>query len=58
MVPTDQIDDVKNEARMDVNKVLTGERFLPVALLIKGGEEANLLDLSLTGTRVRHHCSS
>lgn len=48
----DPADDLKNGARVGGNKVPTGEGFLPVDLLRKGDEVANLVDSSLTGKRV------
>ena len=49
--PADTVDAFKSGARMDGNKVLTGEGFPPADLLGKGDEVANLVDSSLTGKR-------
>ena len=50
--PTDPIDDFRNGARVGGNKVSTGKGFLPVDLVGKGDEVANLAESSLIGKRV------
>ena len=50
--PADPIDAIKSRAPVGGDKVPTGEGFLPIGLLGKGGEVANLVDPSLTGKRV------
>ena len=47
--PADLVDAFNSGARVGGNKVPTGEVFLPVGLLGKGDEVANLVDSSLTG---------
>lgn len=48
----DRIYGFKNGARVDYNKVPTGEGFLPVDLLGKVDEVANLIDSSMIEKRV------
>ena len=48
----DPVDAFKSKARVGGNKLPTGEGFLPVDLLGKGDDVANLVDSCLTGRRV------
>ena len=49
---TAPVDDFKNGAWVGGKNVSTGEGFVSVALLGKGGRVPNLVDNSLTGKRV------
>ena len=49
--PADPLGAFKSGARAGGDKVPTGEGFLPVGLLGKGDEVANLVESSLTGKR-------
>ena len=50
--PADPLGAFKSGARAGGDKVPTGEGFLPVGLLGKGDEVADLVDSSLAGQRV------
>ena len=47
----DPVDAFKSWGQVGGNKAPTGEGFLPVGLLRKGGEVTNLVGYSLTGKR-------
>ena len=49
--PADPADAFKSGARLGGDKVPTGEGFLPVGLLGKGDDVANLVDSSLAGKK-------
>ena len=49
--PADRVDDFRNGTRVGGDKAPTGESFLPVDLLGKEDEVANLVDSCLTGKR-------